>query len=114
MLKLVFLLLVGYHIIDNRMFMKIHSASFALAVVTLTFLMTRISDNSTRRHVSRLHITCVDFQMQRSMCPGLYLIMLLITGKLEINGLQSLLLHKKAESKKMISFALCSVFASLH
>lgn len=93
--------------------MRIHSTFFMLAVTVTLFCDSHLGQ-STGLHVSCLHITCIDLQMQRSMCPGLYLIMLLITWKLKLNGLKSFLLHRKAESQKMISFALCSVFASLH
>lgn len=87
--------------------MKIHS-TFLGSAVALTFSVTPSSDDGLGLCVSCLHITCIDLQMQRYMCPGLYLNMLLITGKLKSNRLQCLLLHKKAESQKIISFALCS------
>lgn len=62
--------------------MKIHSA-FPVPAITFTFSMTLSSDNSIGLCVSRLHITCIDLQMERYMCRGLYLNMLLIRGKLK-------------------------------
>lgn len=93
----------------SRRLMKIHSAVLVPAVTFLSS-MTHSSNNSTGLCVSHLHITCTDLQVQRCMCPGLYLNMLLIMGKLKLNSLQSHLLHKKAESQKMSSFTPCSLY----
>lgn len=70
----------------SRRLMKIHSAVLMLAV-TFLFSMTHSSNNSIGLCVSHLHLTCTDLWVQRYTCPGLYLNLLLIMGKLKLNSL---------------------------